>query len=128
MRFQLNRCVRKNTNALSDTHTHTQPFGTISGHAELLSSLVLAWSEHNWVLGGNDRLWLHGFGSESGSEAGEWDRQQHRGYLPLESYIARLVLRRSDDVLQIKLVEPVELCTAVLDAETPFSIKNYAGY
>lgn len=79
-------------------------------------------------MGGNDRLWLHGFGSESSSEAGEWDRQQHHGYLPLESYIARLVLRRSDDVLQIKLEELVGLCAAVLGAETPFSIKEYAGY
>lgn len=77
--------------------------------------------------GGNDRLWLHGFGSESGSKAGEWDRQKHHVYLPLEGCVARLgCYVRSDDELQIKLEEVVGMCAVVLGDETLFSIKEYA--
>jgi len=53
------------------THTHTthtpfpQAFWTVSGLAELLSSLLLAWRSIIGFRGGNDRLWLHGFGSVS---------------------------------------------------------------
>lgn len=68
----------------------------VSGRAELLGSLVLAGKEHNW---GNDRLWLHGFGSESSSEAGERDRQQHHVYLfTAELQHQTWGVHRSDDM------------------------------
>lgn len=110
VRGMLNRCVHKKTNALFGAHTHTQR------HSE--PSLATQNSSAHWFWfgasiigyrGENDRLWLQGFGSEFGSEAREWDRRQHRLYLPLEICILQLLLRRSDDVLQFKVEQLADL-------------------
>lgn len=71
MRFQLNRCVRKLANALpdthADTHTHTNSHSSEPSLAALGSSTHWFWLGRSITgfRGGNDRLWLHGFGSES---------------------------------------------------------------
>lgn len=80
--------------SLTHTHTHTR---LLHKHSE--PSLAVQSSSAHWFWlggniigfhGGNDRLWLQGFGSESSSEAGEWDRLQHHVCLPLKSYAAKL--------------------------------------
>lgn len=113
MRFQSNCFVRRMANTHSDSPLSVSTgILNVSGRAQLLSSLVLAGKEHNW---GNDRLWLHGFGSESDSEAGERDRQQHHVYL----FTAELLrqtwgVHRSDDVLIIKPEKMLQLWAGVL--------------
>lgn len=124
MRFQSNRCVRKSVNALSDTHTGILNHQNCSTHWFWLRRSIIGY------LGGDDRLWLHGFGSEWGSEAREWDKQQHRAYLPLESCNASLELSGSDDVLKKwNLGELMGLHTAVLGATrckcSPFTSWDY---
>lgn len=68
-------------------HKHPEPSLDVqnsSGHWFWLGESIIGFC------GGNDRLWLHGFGSKSSSEAAEWGRQQHHVYLPMVSIVARL--------------------------------------
>lgn len=99
-----------------------QAFWTISGRAELLSSLVLAWRKHNWVLRGKWQtvaplVWLR-----------EQLRGQRVGQTATSclSFTGELrclteVLRRASYLLQIKFEKVVGLWLVVLGAETPLT-------
>lgn len=112
------------------THTHITPH-LLQKHFEPSLAMQSSSAHWFWLRGsitgfrwGNDRLWLHGFGSPSGSEARERDRLQHHVYLPQESCSARLGYYAG--LMMYNKSNWRRWCAVVLGDETLLSMKDAA--